>query len=127
MGCMHANYIFERYLNKLKQLPEVPLLVTAARAGGKWTEIEQYLRIILRDSKLKAILDSDLGPSWNEIGMYVDFTWGIVDPLGATMFWQQYIPEFEDPPTFIPNADLRYMLDNYWNIDAMIKRFTGAR
>ncbi len=120
--CMYGQHTFETYLSKLKKFPDPAEMVTWYKSRGKWTEIERHLQNIFRESSLLSTIDK--GP-YHEIGKQIDFVGGIVDPAGATEFWQQYVPEFKDPGTLIPQDDLVFMLDNYWDMDALITRFTA--
>lgn len=126
MGCMRAGYIFEKYLSHLKEWPSPRLMVERLRASGKWAEVEKYLGIVFQNSSLKDNINSADDKKLSEIGKYIDFIWGIVDPDGADRFWREYIPEFESVPNFILDADLRYILDNYWDLDRLIKHFSAV-
>jgi hypothetical protein len=125
VGCMRANYIFEKYLSRLKELPRPSLMVDRLRASGKWAEVKAHLNTILQHSALEVIVADDQVGRMDEIGMYIDFTWGIVDPGGYAAFWREYVPEYTQPPDFIPASDLKYILDHYWDMDQLVDHFAA--
>lgn len=111
---------FKRYFSKLEKWPDITLLVEHCKRAGSWPRVQQLAVNIIDDE----ILDTEPGPEWNKIGRFLDFIYAAVDPANEEAYWREHVPDIVFPRTFIPAEDIIFMLENYWDMPALIKHFT---
>jgi len=110
---------FKKYFSKLKQWPDVTLLVEHCKQAGAWPRVRALTAAIVGEG----ILGTPPGPEWNKIGRFLDFIYAAVDSDANEQYWRVHVPGIVFPRLFIPAEDITFMLENYWNMPALIKHF----
>lgn len=109
---------FKRYFSKLENWPNISLLVDHCKAAGAWPRVRELTAGIVGEEILE-----QWSPKWNNIGQYLDFIYAAVDEQANTAYWRGHIPDIKFPALFIPASDILFMIENYWDMPALIRHF----
>jgi len=137
---MNGGYFWINYLSTVDKLPPITEHIAFIRKiPGAWEKLTKYITIIDKNAKIaKTINKINSGVSLDNksvireidqrLGPYLGTLFAILYEKEDMDYWRKAtginIPNI---PLLIPQEDLVYILDNYWDIDSLISYFSAKK